>query len=567
MPLGEAVAATANLLVWEVGTSALALGVARRVANLHQRLTIALSIQITFTALVATAFTFAGINHPWTYLTVGALCLIGAAYLLRELNLEAVSPKPRDWLPAVGVSCALALLLAASMRPVAEIDSLYNLHYVMDWLRNRTTPYEFAYNYVAFWELTYLPGFALTRSDLFVWFQSLKPVALLALALWLIAGELQMPRHLRIWSMGALLAFPHLWLDPSGVSTIKNDMIAAAGQGIVALVVVRAAKRTLGRLDAVWLAFAAVFLSVKFSGPVYLVVGGLVAAAVCWHWLLDHWKMAALTVGGALVLWLPAVGHYYLRNLIEFGNPLYPFEINAGFLHLPGRADLSYSSILANLDDPRLWRAFFLPEGGMSPIGVLFPLALVVVLVGSVVLVLRWRKDVAFALGLYQLVVWLIYFRSIYSASGYPGDLQFVLNNLNSTRYVEGALLVAELFLVAVFARSRLVYLLLAAQGLSRMWLVLTRTDEINWVIAGGLGVGFAAAGAVAAPRLRATAAAAMALLTLGCGAYLIEERRPEWLTRYQPIYSPLYDAPPETVYYIIDDETGPQQCARFPLM
>lgn len=565
MPPGEAIQATANLLLWEAGTGALSYAVARRIAGVPERLAITLCLQITFTALLASAFTFAGVNHFAAYVIVAAVTLVCAAFLLREVR--PTETPPLQLFPSLIVSLALTLLLTAAMRPVEEIDSLYNLHYVMDWLANRATPYEFAYNYVPFWELTYLPGFILTKSDLFVWLQSLKPVALVGTALWLMAQELGLPSHLRIWSLGALLTFPHLWIDPSGVSTIKNDMIAAAGQALAALVVIRAAKGTLGRVDAILFAAAVVFLSVKFSGPVYLAAGGLVTVVVCWRWLLEHRREVAMTVGGAGGLWLLSVGHHYLRNFITFGNPLYPFEINIGFLQLPGRADLSYSSIIANLHDVRVWKAFFLPAGGLSPIGVLFPVVLVVVLVGSIIVVLRWRKDIAFGLALFQLIVWGIYFRSIFSASGYPGDLQFVLNDLNSTRYVEGALLVAELFLIAMLAKSHSVYLLLAAQGISRTWLVLRRVDEVHLVLAGCLALGAVAALALRTPRFRATAGAALALLTMGIGIYLIEVRRPAWLLRYQPLYSRLYEAKPESIYYIIDDDTGPQQCAHFPMM
>ena len=66
-------------------------------------------------------------------------------------------------------------------------------------------------------------------------------------------------------------------------------------------------------------------------------------------------------------------GHYYLRSLIRYGSPFYPFQINLGPIHLPGTADLSYSSILFNLHDPRLWKRFFMPAGGFRPAGLLFP--------------------------------------------------------------------------------------------------------------------------------------------------------------------------------------------------
>ena len=54
---------------------------------------------------------------------------------------------------------ALAVpLLCLSFHPVEEIDSINYLHYLIEWMGNRATPYTFATNYVAFWELSFPPG-------------------------------------------------------------------------------------------------------------------------------------------------------------------------------------------------------------------------------------------------------------------------------------------------------------------------------------------------------------------------------------------------------------------------
>ena len=73
MPPGEAIQATANFLLWEAGTGALSLAVARRIAGVPERLAVALCLQITFTALLTSAVTFAGINHFATYVSVAAV--------------------------------------------------------------------------------------------------------------------------------------------------------------------------------------------------------------------------------------------------------------------------------------------------------------------------------------------------------------------------------------------------------------------------------------------------------------------------------------------------------------
>jgi hypothetical protein len=172
---------------------------------------------------------------------------------------------------------------------------------------------------------------------------------------------------------------------------------------------------------------------------------------------------------------------------------------------------------------------------------------------------------------LYELVIWLVYFRSIYSASGFPGDLQFVLHNLNSVRYVEGALLVAEAFLVALLLRRGLpaafVYVLLAAQGLSRLWLVLRRDPDVPWLAALLLAVGLASLFAATRFRWRVAIASTLLVGGLACGVWRIQSLRPQWLDRFRPLYAPLYDARPQRIFFVIDDPTGQQPCGHFAFM
>lgn len=544
------VSAAGGFLLWEVGLAALCALPLKRVSSGAEKLAFLLAFHITLAGIAATALSFLRANSQAAYLAIAVACLAIAA---RRISLPKF-PARRS-----GLAFLLAVLLAIAIRPVEEIDSLYNLHYILGWYLNQTTPFEFAYNYVPFWELSYLPGLVLSRSDLVLWFQSLKAVMLLCLLLFLLAGELALPERLTIWLAGMAMAFPHFWTGPSGVSTIKNDMLHAAGQAAVALLAVRAVKRSTRPTDGVLLALAVVFLCVKFSGPVLLAAGGAVAVAAGFRSV----RLAA----GVATAWLITVGVYYIRNTLTYGNPFYPFEIDLLFFRLPGRADLSYSSILHNLHDPRLWKAFFWPQGGLSPAGLLFPLILAAILAGSVlvvVLALRKRRlTVPLAAALFQMVVWGVYVRSIYSASGFPGDLAFVLNDLNSLRYVEGALLAAEVFLVALLIARRvpaaLVWALVAAHGASRVWLVVRRETDIPWLFAGAL----AAALFLLSGRWRLAAP----VLLLIAGIYRIEQRRPQWLPQYQPLYQPLYELPPQRISYIVEDEFSQQHCAHLPMM
>ena len=450
-----AAAPFAQYLFWELCVSALALAATVRIRPPALRLALLIASNIALSALCASALSFLGWNTPAAYLSLAALfasCAAALGWRLRPELFQSLDWTVRYRPDAMAIWFALGALLTLSIRPVQEVDSLYNLHYAMGWVANKTTPYLFAYNYVPFWELSFLPGLVLTRGDLFFWYNSLKPVLLLALLLFLIARELDLPARFAIRTIPALLLFPHLWLGPSGVSTIKNDMIHAAGYTMAALVAVRAARGRAAGVDVALAALAAAFVSTKFSGPVALILGGAVVLATAGRWLAANPQRAALAAGAVGAFWFAAAGHYYLHNFLAYGSPVYPYQINFGPLHLPGRADLSATSILYSLNDARLWRFLFLPEHGLSPAGVFFPAILPLILVGSLAIagLALWRRRITpiAALALFELVSWGVYLRSTYSASGWPGDLAFVRNDLNSTRYIEGPLLVGELCLL-----------------------------------------------------------------------------------------------------------------------
>jgi len=81
--------------------------------------------------------------------------------------------------------------------------------------------------------------------------------------------------------------------------------------------------------------------------------------------------------------------------------------------------------------------------------GLLFPLTLTAILPVALWRTLRRRDAAAF----FILCGWLLYFRSVYSACAAPGDLAFILNGLNSVRYVDGVLAASELYLTSLLAR------------------------------------------------------------------------------------------------------------------
>ena len=438
--------ATVLFLCWEGALFAMAVQLARliRPRTSAEFWLIALSIEVTLESSIAGAFSFAHLNSRPAYWMAAALCAGVAAALHTRLAKSPTGPATAD-LRFAAIAALVAPLILLSFKPVEEIDSINYLHYMIEWLSNRATPYTFATNYVAFWELSFAPTWMVTGLDVFFPLLAGKGLVLMALAVWMVGEELNVPGTLLPWLALDSIAMQHFWFGYSGVPTLKNDVMHGVGFVLLTLVVVRAAKRDLSRGDVALLAFATAFASVKYTG----IFAAIIAVAI----LLFLRRSRGLPVVAAI--FVLTGGHYYLHNFFTYGSPFYPFQLNLAFIHLPGTADLSNTSILYSLHDPRLWRALFVPVGGMSPAGLLFPVILAATLIAGAVRCVRGVLHfqpldyVAFFL----LCGWLLYFRSVFSASAYVGDLAFILNSLNSIRYVDGVLAISEGFLVVLLVR------------------------------------------------------------------------------------------------------------------
>jgi len=447
---GLILAASIKFIVWEAALFAASMRVARLVGwgkdrEAAEQWLAVVAIDVVMESSCAGLFSFLGWNSAAGYWVVG---LAAAASAVAGRRRPAQSWGPAPQLPALFLSALAAPLVLLAFKPVEEIDSINYLHYLLDWMGNRANPFTFATNYVAFWELSFLPTWTITRVDLFFPLLALKSVVLVALGAWLVGRELGISRDLLLGAVAAALAMRHYWFGPSGVPTLKNDVLHGAGFLLLALVMMRRARGPLARTDVALLSLGAAFATVKYTG-VFL-------AGIC---LIALWRVALWPV----LLCLVTSGPYYLNGLLRHGSPFYPFQINLGPLHLPGTADLSYTSILYSLRDPLTWRLLFLPEHGLSPAGLLFPVTLAAILVVASWFAVRgaWRRltigeqadSLPHILAFLILCGWLLYFRSVFSASAGMGDLAFLRNGLNTIRYVDGVLAASELFLVWLIGR------------------------------------------------------------------------------------------------------------------
>jgi hypothetical protein len=589
--------------VWQACVLALAVRLARalgwRLPSVEGCLA-ALAIDVTLEASLAGALSFARMNSGPAYWAFAAAA--AAAWLLGKRLPGLRWPAPGRWAERSWpfMAALLAPLALLSFRPVEEIDSINYLHYLIDWMANRATPYTFSTNYVAFWELSFLPAWVVTRVDLFFPLIALKGVALLGLGAWLVGRELGLRRELLLWTVFGCLAMRYCWFGYSGVPTLKNDALHGAGFVLLTLAVLRAARglesagrgwqakapaRQRSEVRARWdrrfrlstraklgaprgaytreaalLAFGAAFASVKYTGVFFAVVA---VGAVVWLRRREILARRRRAVAAALALAgfvLSTSGHYYVRSLVLHGSPFFPFQINLGFIHLPGTADLSDTSILYSLRDARLWRAFLLP-GGVMPAGAFFPAILAGGLVASAWFCARGalgsravRAPRERAVGPWVsfciLCGWLLYFRSAFSASATPGDLRFVLNGLNSLRYVEGVLAVTTLFLVSLLARRapRLAMALVAVDAGSRLFMLYRELPPqiFPWgaVCLLALAAFLAARGAGRWGFRFQAAAVAVALVA--AGPFVVERNRALWTTYWNDLKPTLAAARPQ---------------------
>jgi hypothetical protein len=472
-----------------------------------------LAFDIAIESTVAGALSFAHLNSPAAYWCIAiALAIYGRWPELKW---------PSWTVTAAAIAALAAPLILLAFRPVDEIDSVNYLHYLIEWMANRATPYSFATWYVAFWELSFLPAWTVTGVDLFVPILALKGVALLAAAAWLVGRELDVPRPVLAWTVFGAVVMRHYWLEYSGVATLKNDPVNGAGFLMLLLIVLRAARRRLETPDIAVFALGFAFATVKYSGIFTSAVA--VAATV---WLARDRRLL-----WAVPVFLLTTGHYYLRTLLQFGNPFYPFDLRLGPLHLRGEADLSFTSILHHLRDPRLWRVLFWPQGGVSPAGILFPLILAAVLLCGAWYLVRRRSWTALLI----LAGWIVYFRSVYSAGTGPDDLAFLANGLNSLRYVDGVLAASEIWLAALLGRFAIPFV--AVNTASRILILYARVPfpvgaAIVCALAFGAAVYFAG---------RYAPAVVAAALLIG-GPIVVERNRPGW-TPYWNDIRPALDA------------------------
>jgi hypothetical protein len=469
-------------LVWELAVLAAGCRLARGTLSGGSEetggsrfLSLALVLDIVIAASIAAVVTAVRVNGTLVYLAIAALILATLALQpaqLRDDMRRLGTAIDRAVRTGTSVDRFLILTLGAaalslSLRPVCECDSQVMLSYLEQLQTNRSHVHPTPNHYVVFWEMGYLPAMVLTRNDWFLWVTSLKPVVLAAVVLYRIGVMSGLSQSIAALAGVNAVLLCHYWVNCSGVATLKNDMVHAAGVTLIALVGLRVLRGLFDRETGVLMWAAAVFMTTKYSGLPELVVGiGLVAFVAARELIGRRW-LVARWVGWSAAGWLLTCGHYYMWNLIVYRNPLFPFPVKFGPVSLPGDSalgELPRTTILSSIGDPRVWDAFF-HINQVSVAGLWFPVTLALGLVAGVLVVARALASVhngravnaeMVVLALLSACLWFLYFRSYWSAHHRPGDLFYLREHmLFSLRYAEAVVGLTELLLLALLAHAR----------------------------------------------------------------------------------------------------------------
>jgi len=432
------------------------------------------SINIIMSASIAGVFSFLQLNDSMNYLLASTIIALILNFGFKKSELKKYLNYTVDlfnslfnaiinWKVLIAFSIVLPIILAV-IRPIDETDSLYLMNFLLSWSFNQGTPYSTTIQYVEFWNLSYLPSLIITNSDLFLWFDSLKAVVIVGLGGYLLGRTIGIPKNLNSITVFTGILFFHFWQwGPSGIATLKNDMILACGLVLVSYFIVKKAKNEQKFHDSILFLIGVIFLFVKFSGVFYVILAILIILLIYKGRPFKINKTTSIAFLFAILVLLGTSGHYYLNNVFEFGTPFYPIKLSIlGIDLIQGPTDTSNTSILSEFNNPEVWRLLFFQYNTLRA-GILFPVILSVGLFVTIAVIcymvftkIKYQKyeKYLFALPLFIFGSWILYFATSWSASHNPGDF-FYISKLASLRYIEGGILVTELFFVYILLRLR----------------------------------------------------------------------------------------------------------------
>lgn len=460
------------------------------------------------------------------------------------------------------------------IRPIDETDSLFALNYMFNWMANTATPYDNQAYFVAFWELAYLPAMVITNSDQFFWVTSLKAFFLFGLSLFLVGTKIQLPRRLIYPSILSSLLLIVIWNNPSGIPTLKNDLLFASGVILIAFSILKnISEARLGRMGIIFFVLGNIFVSTKYFGLAIMLLS-LISLIIINHKRIQQInRKNAICIIASIVIAIAVTGHYYIYHYLEFGNPFYPHMFTIlGYGFTQGGIDFPNTSILSSISNPDLYTTVLFEPSFIYSTGLLFPIILVFGVIGTLVIIAyhfyrHYNKKsldlrIIF-LSAYIFFTWIIYFWTSLSAHATPGDF-FYIKSLNSLRYVEGTLALTELFFIYILWKSRIPSLILigliATSALTRFLklygLLPSYIFEYNNITYLALSVVILvlALYRIKDIRIKSVVLSAIILSIILASPVVVEKNREGWAWWWHATIMTIHNLPPANIYLISED-------------
>lgn len=420
---------------------------------------------------------------------VTAVLILAGAWRLPEAaeplpERAGRTPPPSDglsWLiAAAGVLVVAAGSLAAARTGIAEastdIDTLtFHLPNIARWMQSGSfwqvdnfTPLLANGNYPQSGDVIQLAVMQPFQSDAFARLVNLPFALLAALAVYAIAVEAGAARATGVLLGAAFAALPAFVFATGEGAKTDPVMLATFGAGLLFLL---RHFRTDARSD---LLLAGLGLGLAF-GTKWYGVSSVPALLAVWAgvWIWARRPLGALlrNLGLIVAVVIPAGGFWFLRNLVETENPVFPTKVALGGTTLFDAPrdfirECGGYTLLGYIDSPGIWRDFILPDfrdnyglpGLLLAAG--FVLAVLLAIRGHRSGRLPARSRVAPPLlALAAAVLALVYTATPYSAFGLENEPELVGAN---TRWLLPALLATAG--LAAWAVGRLGALRLAAE-------------------------------------------------------------------------------------------------------
>lgn len=475
----------------------------RRPENLVDFWLVALTGKIFLSCLIPQMLVLAQCVSVFSLLTfafvasaVGLMAAKRFASASGSVFLSANSRRASAW--PHGLLIIGAILFSTSIAPLHEVDSLKLASPLFRALTNSTSLFDFPYHYVAFWEMGYIPGLVLVGKTYYYPFFSVQAIVLFVITIYALAKKIGATSLLcALLALSAVLC-GHFWtLAPTGAATLKNDIISASGTLLMLYAALHALEDgTLNRYLVILAAGGIAFASTKFSGlPIAFIL--LVLLLTLKPSLLKEFARRKLSIALIACAVLISSGIYYAWNLLFYDNPLYPFALNLGPLHLNGYIHTEKTKIADYLFKLETWRYFLGLPLVLRASGILFPFVFLATIILSPVLLASSRHKTVKSNSL--LITWLfsaflwVYFFCMPWSAGSGGQFPYAyLADGHSMRYALAALQLSLVIVCITLQRMKwpgviLMYALVIGDIIGRYaflasWISLSGSDVWAYV-------------------------------------------------------------------------------------